>query len=316
LNFVPYIVVVAAIGLILVARKLRDPAPMILLPFASTVILLCAWQLGAEAARYPLTDKEGNLVRIIEVFPTPWSTFVGMQEPITDGTLLRYIVASVYRVAAGFLIAAGIGIPLGLWAGWNLRAYQALNPLVQALRPISPIAWIPVAILWFGVKDNAAIFLIALAAFFPIVTGTITAVSSIPAVYVRSAQNFGLEGIELFRRVVFPASMPQIITSCRFALGIAWLVIVAAEMAGIDSGLGYLVLDARNANNYDRVVGAMIVIGMIGIALDFGMRRLEALEEVRWGYPKKLDERVAERTRLKFARKPGRDESAQRVGSA
>ncbi len=316
MNPFPYIVALAAVALILVARKLRDPAPMILLPLASTVILLCAWQIGAEAARYPLTDKNGNFVRLIEVFPTPWSTVVGMQKPITDGTLIRYVVASVYRVAAGFLIAAGIGIPVGLWAGWNLRAYQALNPLVQALRPISPIAWIPVAILWFGVKDSAAIFLIALAAFFPIVTGTITAVSSIPAVYVRSAQNFGLSVVELFRRVVFPASMPQIITSCRFALGIAWLVIVAAEMAGIDSGLGYLVLDARSANNYDRVVGAMIVIGIIGIALDYGMRRLETLEEVRWGYPKKQDERVAERTRLAVRSKTALAARKQSAGGA
>ncbi len=306
MNFVPYIVSLAAMGLILVTRKMRHPAPMILLPLASTAILLCLWQIGAEAARYPLTDKDGTLLRIIEVFPTPWSTLVGMEKPITDGVLLRHIVASVYRVAAGFLLAAGIGIPLGLWAGWNLRAYQALNPLVEALRPISPIAWIPVAILWFGVNDEAAIFLIALASFFPIVTGTITAVNSIPAVYVRSAQNFGLGGVELFRRVVFPASMPQIITSCRFALGIAWLVIVAAEMTGIDRGLGYMVLDARNANNYDRVVGAMIVIGIIGIALDFGMRRLERLDEVRWGYPKKPDQHVAEQTRLKVDAKIAR----------
>lgn len=284
MNFVPYIVASAAVVLIFVARRLRDPAPKILLPFATAVIFVCGWQIAADAAMYPLM-KDGVLVRMVEVFPTPWSTVVGMQQPVMDGTLLRYTVASVYRVAVGFSIAVAVGIPLGLWAGWNLRGFQALNPLVQALRPISPIAWIPIAILWFGVKDQAAIFLIALASFFPIVTGSMTAVRTMPLVYVHSAQNFGLSGVELFRRVVFPACLPQIITSCRLALGIAWMVIVAAEMIAVDSGLGYLVMDARNGNYYDRVVGAMISIGIIGILLDFGVRRLERLDEVRWGFP-------------------------------
>lgn len=289
-NLVPYLVAVGAIALILVARRLRDPAPKYLLPFATFVLFVCAWQVAADLALYELRDKDGAFVRMVEVFPAPWSTVVGMREPVMDGTLVRYSIASVYRVAAGFVIAALIGIPLGLWAGWHLRGFQAINPLVQSLRPISPIAWIPIAILWFGVKDSAAIFLIALSSFFPIVTGAMTAVHTIPVVFVRSAQNFGLTGSELFRRVVLPAAMPQIITSLRFALGVAWMVIVAAEMIAVDSGLGYLVMDARNANYYDRVVGAMITIGAIGIVLDLGMRRLETLDEVRWGFPAQREE--------------------------
>lgn len=279
-------IIAAAVLLILVARKLRDPWPQILLPVATFVIFICLWHIDAVAESYPLLDAEGRFVRTVEVFPTPWSTLQGMLIPIQDGMLLRYAVASVYRVAVGFTLAAAIGIPLGLWAGWYLRAGQAINPLIQALRPISPIAWIPLAVLWYGVKDEAAIFLIAISSFFPIVTGTMTAVRSIPLVYVRSAQNFGLEGMELFRRVVLPACLPQIITSLRLALGIAWMVIVAAEMIAVDSGLGYLIMDARNANYYDRVVGAMITIGLIGILLDTGMRRLERIDEVRWGFTK------------------------------
>ena len=175
MNLVPYAVAAAAVGLILVARKLRDPLPKVLLPLATAVIFVCFWQVAAEAVRYELRDKAGNVVRIVEVFPTPWSTVQGMIVPIRDGTLVRFTVASVYRVAVGFAIAAGLGIPIGLWAGWYSRGFQAINPLVQSLRPISPIAWIPVAVLWFGVKDSAAIFLIALSSFFPIVTGTMTA---------------------------------------------------------------------------------------------------------------------------------------------
>lgn len=282
----PLIILGLAIFLIAYSRKLKDPYPAVLLPLGTFIAFLCLWHIAAVAKSYPLYDKSGNLIRIVEVFPTPYSTFKGMLVPIQDGMLLRYSIASVYRVAVGFSIAAAIGIPLGLWAGWNLRASQALNPLLQALRPISPIAWIPIAVLWFGVKDEAAIFLIAISAFFPIVVGTMTAVRTIPLVYVRSAQNFGLEGLELFRRVVLPACLPQIITSLRLALGIAWMVIVAAEMIAVDSGLGYLIMDARNANYYDRVVGAMITIGIIGILLDLAMRRLERIDEVRWGFTK------------------------------
>ncbi len=285
MNPVPIAAAALAVVLILVGRKLRDPLPKVLLPLATAILFLCFWQIAAEAERYEVKMPDGTS-RLVEIFPTPLATLIGMEKPIADGTLLRYAVASVYRVAIGFSIAVCIGIPLGLWAGWYLRGFQAINPLIQALRPISPIAWIPVAVLWFGVKDSSAIFLIALSSFFPIVTGTMTAVQTIPLVYVRSARNYGLDGFRLFRYVVFPACMPQIVTSLRMALGIAWLVIVAAEMIAVDSGLGYLIMDARNANYYDRVVGSMITIGLIGICLDFGMRRLELVDEVRWGFPK------------------------------
>ncbi|MBK7643001.1 MAG: ABC transporter permease [Planctomycetes bacterium] len=237
-------------------------------------------------------------VRIVERFPAPWSVLLASGQPFFDGTLLKYAIASLYRVACGFGIAAALGIPFGLWLGWSTRASQAFNPLVQALRPISPIAWIPLAILWFGVKDGSSIFLITLSSFFPIVTGAMTAVRSIPLVYVRSAQNFGLEGFELFRRAVLPACLPQIITSLRLALGIAWVVIVAAEMIAVDSGLGYLITDSRNASNYPRVIVGMIAIGLIGFVLDNSIRRLERFDEVRWGFPNERKAMDTERIRV------------------
>lgn len=266
------------------ACRLRDSYSRIILPLATAALFVAAWQVACELMTYPVKLPDGT-VRWIETFPKPWQTLTEMRGPIADGTILRFAVASVYRVAVGFTIAALIGIPLGLWAGWFARGAQAINPLIQALRPISPIAWIPLAVLWFGVKDEAAIFLIALASFFPIVTGAMTGVSTIPIVYVRSAQGFGLSGFELFRHVVFPAATPAIITSLRLALGIAWMVIVAAEMIAVDSGLGYMIMDSRNANNYERVVGAMIVIGLIGVGLDLLVRRLERMDAVRWGFP-------------------------------
>ena len=141
------------------------------------------------------------------------------------------------------------------------------------------------SILWFGIGDGAGIFLIFLSSFFPICVGTMAGVRNISRVHQRSAANFGIHGIELFRRVVLPGAMPQIITSLRIALGVAWLVIVAAEMVGMDSGLGYLINDARNmGSRYDLVAAVMLVIGAIGILLDMLVRRLERFDEVRWGY--------------------------------
>lgn len=281
----PFVVLGVVVVTILVARKLRDPWPKFLLPLSVACAFLALWHISCEIKSYEVVQQDGSR-RLVEVFPTPWQAWEGSKKALLDGTLLRYAVASVYRVAVGFVVAALLAIPLGLWAGWYVRGFQAINPLIQGLRPISPLAWIALAILWFGVKDASAIFLIALASFFPIVTGTMTAVRTIPVVYVRSAKNFGLGGLELFRRVVLPACMPQILISLRMALGIAWMVIVAAEMIAVDSGLGYVINDGRNASNYAIVCGAMVTIGLIGVGLDLLMRSFENMDEVRWGFPK------------------------------
>ena len=219
------------------------------------------------------------------IFPTPVQVAAAMGELAQRGVLVKYIIASLFRVAGGFGLALLVGIPLGLLLGWFSRAFHALNPAIQVLRPISPIAWIPVAILWFGVTDLAPIFLIFLASVFPITTASIAAVQNIQLVYLRAARNFGVRGVALFAQIVFPAALPQIITGVRLALGVAWLVVVAAEMIAVNSGLGYLIIDARNAGKrYDLVIAGMIIIGLIGLALDVGIRRLERAKSVRWGF--------------------------------
>lgn len=220
-----------------------------------------------------------------DLFPTPLQVLRGIVELAERGLLLKYVVASLFRVTWGFMLAMLIGIPCGLLLGWYARAFQAFNPLIQVFRPISPIAWIPLAILWFGVTDAAPIFLIFLASVFPITVSSIAAVQNMQPVYLRAAQNFGLSRGELFRQVIFRASLPQIITGLRIALGVAWLVVVAAEMIAVNSGLGYLIIDARNAGKrYDLVVAGMVMIGLIGLVLDLLVRQLEKLDEVRWGY--------------------------------
>ncbi|MFN7140690.1 MAG: ABC transporter permease [Limisphaerales bacterium] len=220
-----------------------------------------------------------------DLFPTPLEVGGGIIELIEKGLLLKYIVASLFRVTWGFTLAVLVGVPFGLFLGWYGRAFQAFNPMIQIFRPISPIAWIPVAILWFGVTDAAPVFLIFLASVFPITVSSIAAVKNMQPVYLRAAQNFGLSKGQLFRQVIFPSCLPQILTGIRIALGVAWLVVVAAEMIAVNSGLGYLIIDARNAGKrYDLVVAGMVMIGLIGLFLDFLVRQLEKFDEVRWGY--------------------------------
>jgi len=219
------------------------------------------------------------------LLPGPVGVLGGIADLLRHGLLVKYVVASLFRVTWGFLLAAVLAIPLGLLIGWYRRAEIAFNPIIQILRPISPLAWIPIAILWFGVGDLAAISLIFIGSFLPLLLTAINAVQNIPDVYVNVGRNFGLGPFALLRRVLYPAITPQLIVGLRISLGIAWLVVVAAEMIAVNSGLGFLIVDARNAGNrYDLVLAGMILIGIVGLLLDTGMRSLEHARSLRWGY--------------------------------
>jgi NitT/TauT family transport system permease protein len=241
-------------------------------PYLVIVILIAAWWAAVRISG-------------TQIFPDPWEVVLAMISLAKQRVLVHHVAASLMRVAVGYFGAVALAIPLGVAMGWHAPTYRALNPVIQMLRPISPIAWIPLAILWFGVGDASPIFLILLSSFFPMVVGTIAGVHSVERQYIRAAENFGISGAKLLLRVVVPAAMSQIVTGMRIGLGVAWLVVVAAEMVAINSGLGYLIIDSRNAGNrYDLVVAAMVIIGVIGYGLDVLMRRLERLDSVRWRY--------------------------------
>jgi NitT/TauT family transport system permease protein len=210
------------------------------------------------------------------IFPTPWAVVSGTLELLKDGSLWRHIGASLMRVGVGFGLAVLVAVPLGLWMGWVRGAYRTLNPLFQILRPISPIAWIPLAILWFGVGDASPIYLIFISSVFPMIVQTVVGVHTIEKRYLRAAENFGVSRRTLFARVVIPAVLPQILIGMRIGLGVAWLVVVAAEMIALRSG--------NAGNRYDLVVAGMIIIGLIGLSLDGFMRMLEGTRWVRWRY--------------------------------
>ena len=233
---------------------------------------MLAWHVAVAASA-------GTLV------PTPWAAATAIVELAEKGLLLRYVVASLYRVTWGYLAALMIAVPAGVLLGLWRRGELAVNPMLQLLRPISPLAWIPIAILWFGVGDTAAIFLIFLASVLPLTLTTIHAVHNIEGIHLAAGRNFGLTHRELVRSVILPGILPQLLVGMRITLGIAWLVVVAAEMIAVNSGLGFLIIDARNAGDrYDLVVAGMILIGLIGVVLDLLMRRIERLPGVAWGY--------------------------------
>lgn len=254
---------------------MRPPNPVWhrALPFAAVAFVLAFWWLLAE--RQVFTPA---------IFSSPREVWDGLGEEWSSGRLKRDVSASLFRVAFGFTLAVVLGVPLGLWLGLSAAARAAFLPGINFFRSLSPLAWIPFAILWFGMGDKPAVFLIFMATFFPLALSTMAAVIGIPSVYFRVAHDYGLRGLDLLLEVTLPAILPQLITALRVTAGLAWLVVVAAEMIAGDSGLGFAIWDARNGLRNDLLVVAMFIIGTIGVILDRLLAQLTNLPGVRWGY--------------------------------
>jgi len=242
------------------------------LPCVTFVVVLLLWESVKRLSGWSAS-----------VFPGPLEAAAGTWELIRNGTLLKHSVASLFRVTMGYYLAVLLGLPLGILLGRWTTGFVMANTLVQFLRPISPLAWIPLAMLWFGIGDKPAIFLIFLASFFPLLVSTITAVRHIKTLYFQVATNFNFSRLESVTKVILPAILPQVLPALRICLGIAWLVVVAAEMIAVKSGLGYLILDSRNALRMDYVLAAMIAIGLIGVLLDRLISQLNKIKSVAWG---------------------------------
>lgn len=236
-------------------------------------MLVALWALVAWLRLFPPS-----------LFPAPDAVARGLFAELQSGRLITDTVASLFRVCSGFLLATVLGLPTGLLLGHSVVARAALLPIVNFFRSLSPLAWIPFAVLWLGIGDAPAIFLIFMAAFFPIVLATSAAVANVPRVFFRVARDLGLDGARLMREVTLPAIAPQVITTLRLTAGLCWLVVVAAEMLAGRDGLGFAVWDARNGLRSDLLVAAMLVIGVIGTTIDRLLRRLSLIPSVRWGY--------------------------------
>jgi NitT/TauT family transport system permease protein len=247
--------------------------PRLSLPLATGMILLAGWWLASDAGMFP----QGTV-------PSPTDVASAFVIELRTGRLFEDIIASLYRVAWGFVTAVTAAIPLGLVIGRSAAVRAAILPWINFFRSLSPIAWIPFAIVWFGIGDPPAIFLIFLATFFQVVLATTAASAAVPKVYYRVARELGLGAGSALFRVTLPAIFPQLVTALRIAIGVAWMVVVAAEMIAVRSGLGFLIVDARNGLRMDLVVCGMITVGLIGIVLDLVFARLARIASVRWGF--------------------------------
>jgi NitT/TauT family transport system permease protein len=195
-------------------------------------------------------------------------TFGGIYDDAFSGTILIHVWKSMQRVYGGFLLAALIGIPLGMMIGRIKMLRQLLDPTISLLRPIPVTAWLPLSMIFFGLGPNAAIFLVFLGAFYPILLNTMFGVRSIDPRLFEAASMLGCSGPGLFRQIVLPASLPAIFSGLRIAHGFAWILIVVGEMTGVPTGLGSVVMDGRTLSRTDLVITGMIVIGACGFVTD------------------------------------------------
>ncbi|GFK95392.1 Putative aliphatic sulfonates transport permease protein SsuC [Fundidesulfovibrio magnetotacticus] len=253
---------------------------------AVPVALLALWQLAAVSG---LVNPH--------ILPSPWqvlrrwAAYASPTEPLAQGMnplawafsgeLPHDALATAVRVAVGFAIGAGLALPLGLAMGSFDRVYNLLNPLLQVLRPIPPIAYIPLAILWFGLGNPPAYFLISLGAFFPVLMNTIAGVRQVDRIYIRAGRNLGAGSATMFTRIILPAATPLILTGMRVGVGVAFICVIVAEMIAVNDGLGFRILEAREFFWSDKIIAGMLTIGLMGLAIDTCMDRLNA-HLLRW----------------------------------
>jgi len=206
-----------------------------------------------------------------------------------SGDLVQHAVASLGRVLAGYGLALAAALPLGFFLGLSEPAEQYARLAVQLLRPLSPPAWIPLAILWFGIGNAPAIFIIFVGTFLTLLTGTIAAVRGVDRRLVQAARTLGCSRRGTVVRVVLPAALPELLTLIRLGLGLAWMCVMAAEMVAVSRGLGFLMLEARNLFRTDTVLAGMLTVGSLGLLLD-GLLRLVQGRLLRWQVGRKAYE--------------------------
>jgi ABC-type nitrate/sulfonate/bicarbonate transport system permease component len=227
-------------------------------------IIFLIWEAGVR-----LHWIDGNIL------PAPSATIHALIDLAEAGYLWRDIEASVLRVTIGFGLAAIAAISLGLALGIWRSAAAYILPVIELLRPISVLAWIPLAILWFGLGDHSSWFIIFLGSFFPIFTNTYLGARSVAPIHLQVAQCFGASNWLFLRRVMFPSALPYIIAGLRVGLGVGWTCVIAAELIAATSGLGYMIQLARTMIETEKVMAGMIVIGIIGFLMNSGMHWLE-----------------------------------------
>jgi len=245
--------------------KQRGLAVTVLLQVAVLAVAVYLWWLATDVFPAPESIAHGF---------SPEEAFPALVDLIGDGRLVDGAATSLLRLAAGLALAAAIGIPVGLLVGGVALVRRATGALFQLLRMTSPLSWAPIAVIAFGVGSAPVVALIVAAAVWPLVLNTAAGVRAIDADWLLTARSLGASRSELLRSVVLPAVRPHVLTGLRLALGISWIVLVPAEMLGVQSGLGYAVLNARDQLAYDELMATVLAIGILGFLLDLAAQAL------------------------------------------
>lgn len=247
----------------------------------SIFVVLIIWQIACVSGNVnqalvpsPIKVLEALLQLMKEGLPGSLSTV----------TLAEHIGISLYRFAIGYVIAVIVAVLLGLILGAHPAAFDFVNPVVQIIRPIAPVAFLPFIVLWFGIGNLPAIVIIFIAAFFPVLLSTVSAAQNVNPIYLKVSKNFGLSKTKTIFTIIFPAIFSQIANSLRLALGTAWIFLVSGEMVGAQSGLGFLIMDCKNCIRFDALLATMLTIGVIGFLLDYLMRFLEKKANKIFGF--------------------------------
>jgi len=248
----------------LLGRRARTRATSLFQYVMLPVAIVALWEVLCRA----------NLIRVIAL-PAPSTVAVTLWGLCASGELFVHIGASLLRVLEGFAGAAVLGLVLGVAVGISATFARITDLIIQILRPIPPIAWIPLAILWFGIGEMSKVYIIFLGAFFPIIIGVIEGIRQTDNRYVEVAAVLEASRWKLVRKVVLPGALPTIITGLRIGLGNAWVCVVAAELIAAERGVGYIIVDGREMSRPDLVIAGMISIGIVGKLMDVALKRLE-----------------------------------------
>jgi NitT/TauT family transport system permease protein len=239
--------------------RLKNPAIAALFPLA----VLVFWHFATYGRKYSLIPPPSEVA--IELYDL---AFGGIWDDAYSQTLHVHLLASLARVYGGFAMACAVALPLGLMIGRLPFVRQLLDPTFQVLRPIPVTAWLPLSMIVFGLGPRSAVFLVALGAFYPVLVNTIFGVRSVDPRLFEAASMLGCEGPSQFFKVVLPASLPAIFTGLRLGLGFAWVVIVVGEMTGVQTGLGAIIMEARQLSRTEIIIAGMITIGIAGFISD------------------------------------------------
>ena len=233
------------------------------------------WLLIAFIIVWELVSTFGQRVnpQLEVMLPPPTAVISAAQDLLARGVLFTHIFDSLKRVLTAVGTATLLGVPLGLAMGWSPRFRSVVDPVLEFVRPIPPLAWIPLSILWFGIGDTQIVYIIFLAAFFPIVLNSLAGARDVDPYLIRAGLSLGARRWTLFGTVVLPAALPNIFTGVRIGLGIGWMALVAGELVAAPSGLGYMINNARTLFRSDYILLGMVLIGILGLILDYLMRQ-------------------------------------------